>query len=313
MRNTQAPPVVSVVIATKNRGRKLVETVESILRNPADRWELIIVDQSPTSAAQDALEESQLLQEPRLTYERVSTSGVCRARNHGIAIALGDVVVFTDDDCIVPIDWVEATRRQFEADPDLDVFFGGVTTPPSADGWSYRFQPTQEGIVPPGYKNMNWKFGLASNMAIRRSAFAVIGPFDEMLGAGAIFAPSDDADYGYRAMRLGRRVRAASQPEVLHLGINRSGRESARHQIGSAAMSIKHVRCGDVGLLWILGGQMARMLSDGTIHLLRGRRPSGYRTAAYMALGVIRSLRHPVDVQARIYRTPSGASAVSHG
>lgn len=297
---------ISVVIATKDRGQKLNATVESILRNQADGWELIVIDQSQTPAAHDGLAESGLLDDPRLTYEHVSTTGACRARNHGISSARGEIVLLTDDDCLVPIDWIEGVREHFQADPDLDVFFGGVTIPASWEGAAYRFEPVEAGILQPGYGDINRKFGLASNMAIRRSAFAVIGPFDEMLGAGAAFAPADDSDYGYRALRLGRRVLTAPQPAVSHLGIHRGGRASARHQIGLAAMSTKHVRCGDFGMLWMLGSRMVSLLGDGTVSLLKGRRPSGYRTAAYIVVGVVRSLRHPVDARARVYRTGRG-------
>ena len=294
---------VSVVIATKDRGQKLSPTVESVLRNPADVWELIVIDQSQAPAAHDALAESGLLDDPRLTYKRVSTTGACRARNYGISAARGEIVLLTDDDCLVPSDWIERVQAYFQADPDLDVFFGGVTIPPSWKGASYRFEPVKPDILQPGYGDINRKFGLASNMAIRRSAFAVIGPFDEMLGAGAAFAPADDSDYGYRALRLGCRVLTAPQPAVSHLGIHRGGRASARHQIGLAAMSTKHVRCGDFGMLWMLGSRIIRLLGDATVSLLKGRRPSGYRTAAYIVVGVVRSLRHPVDTRARVYRT----------
>lgn len=301
---------LSVVIATKDRGSNLVGTIKSVLKNPVGRWELIVVDQSRSTAAHEALADACVLDDPRLVYEHVSTTGACRARNHGIAMARGEVLMFTDDDCLVPDDWLPRTLKYFEVDRYLDIFFGGVTTPPSGDGWSYRFQPMWPGIVEPTYKHIYWRFGLASNMAVRRKAIDLIGPFDEMLGAGAFFTPGDDADYGYRAWRLGCRILTASEPEVVHLGITRGGRASALHQIGFAAMSTKHVRCGDVALIEPLAERTMDLIKDGVRSLLRGRRPSGWRSAAYIIVGIIKSLRHPVDVHTRLYRPDPRSSAI---
>jgi glycosyltransferase involved in cell wall biosynthesis len=293
---------LSVIVCTRNRGARLVETVESILRNPGEDWELIVVDQSPQPAARDALDETGLLHDARVRYESVSTTGVCRARNHGLAIARGDLLAFTDDDCIVPADWLERIRAWFASQPDLAVFFGRVEAPPRDDGWIQEFHPLVEGVVEPGAGDVIRRLGLASNMAVHRRALSVVGPFDELLGAGAVFAPSDDTDYGYRALARGLVVSVASRPTVTHLGVLRSGTASARNLRGMAAMSLKHVRCGDVGMLRPPLALMAALLARGTLATLRGRRPSGLRGAANVAYGLVASLRYPVDTRARLYR-----------
>jgi len=294
---------VSVVVPTRNRGAGLLETVRSILQNQGDRWELIIVDQSQNFGARDALVESGLLDDTRVRYERVSTTGVSRARNHGLAVAEGEIVLLIDDDCLAPVDWIRRTWHQFETDPDLDLFFGGVAIPPNVEGWAFQYRPLhgKEGRVRLSHRYFCETFGLGSNMAIRRSAIALIGTFDPMLGAGALFAPAEDTDYGYRALRLGRKIVAASEPAVTHLGIQREGTAAARLQIGIGAMLVKHIKSGDIGLLRPPLWRLYTLLRQGTVSLLRGRRPAGYRTAAYLVLGMVRGLRQPVDVQKRIY------------
>ncbi len=300
---------VSVVVATKNRGHKLLETTRSILGNPPGRWELIVVDQSDTSAARDALKEAGFLEDPRLRYEHISTTGVSRGRNHGLTVSRGSVVLFTDDDCIVPADWIERTWLNFQRDPTLDLFFGGVVVPPTEVGWAFQFQPMTEGKLRPGYRYLCEKFGLGSNMAVRRSAAALIGQFDEMLGAGAPFAPAEDTDYGYRALKRGFKLFAATEPAVTHLGVQPRGVASARLQIGMAAMSAKHIRCGDLAMVFPPLGRILSFVLEGTTCLLKGRRPSGYRSAAYVLIGLLRGLRQPVDVRARVYRASLGGTS----
>jgi glycosyltransferase involved in cell wall biosynthesis len=296
---------LSVIVCTKDRAGQLIGTVQSILRNPGDDWELIVVDQSRTEATREALDGEGLLKDSRLRYEPVSSTGVCRARNHGLAIVRGELIAFTDDDCIVPGDWLERITGWFTAVPDLAVFYGRVEAPPIDEGWIQEFHPLVEGSVERNAGDVIRRLGLACNMAITRRALSAIGPFDELLGAGAIFAPADDTDYGYRALALGLKVHVASEPSVTHLGIQRSGAASARNLRGMPAMCAKHVRCGDVGMLAPPLRLMAELLARGTLALVRGRRPSGYRSAVNVVYGLVVPLKYAVDTRGRLYRPAS--------
>ena len=293
---------VSVVVPTRRRPRQLAATVESILSNPGDDWELIVVDQGGTVDSEQALIDAGLLADHRLRYHSQSSRGACRARNYGLALASGDLLIFTDDDCIVPADWIDGVKRWFVDVPDLAVLFGAVKAPPSSDGWIAQFEPVVEGVVALRPRNVIRSLGLAGNMAVRRQAFDRIGAFDELLGAGAVFAPSDDTDYGYRALRLGLKVVAASEPMVIHHGIQRAGKQSAGYLVGMAAMCAKHVRCGDVRMLIPPLTTMTALLGRGTLRLLTGRRPSGYRGAAGIVHGFVGSLRYGVDTRTRLYQ-----------
>ena len=94
--------------------------------------------------------------------------------------ATGDVIMFTDADCTVPENWIDAVCRYFQ-DPEIGLVFSAVVTEPGS-GIVKRYQ-TQDhlqrffytvGAV--GLGSPSGGFG--NNLAIRRSALEEIGGFE---------------------------------------------------------------------------------------------------------------------------------------
>lgn len=124
-------PFVSVVIPVKNGAGKLEHCLASLREQsyPADRFEVIVADGASTDAtvaiARDA--GAHVVPNARQT--------VAGGRNEGIRVARGELVAFTDDDCVLPERWLEVgvdclLRLGFDA-------IGGPTPlPESAAPWS---------------------------------------------------------------------------------------------------------------------------------------------------------------------------------
>ena len=100
-----------------------------------------------------------------------------KARNRGAAKTSGEIIVFTDADCIPHADWLQMLAVRF-TEPEVTVVGGGVCFQ-SQNYWTiadnvsmfHDYLATQ----PPGYRDQ-----LPSlNLAIRRYAFDQIGGFDE--------------------------------------------------------------------------------------------------------------------------------------
>ena len=77
--------------------------VASILENGQPDFHVLIVDQSTND---DTAEAVRNLPQERLVYLRSDTRGVAAARNVGVAHASTNIIVFTDDDCTMPCDWL---------------------------------------------------------------------------------------------------------------------------------------------------------------------------------------------------------------
>jgi hypothetical protein len=265
----------------------------------------VLVDQSTDDAAATALRESGLISTRQLVYQRSDSVGISRARNEGIARCRGQIIAFTDDDCIAPPDWLTAYAELFRRLPDAAIAFGPlIASPDGLPGWTPEFHPLREGFVSltPDIKR---NLGLGANFAARREAMEDIGPFDPILGTGSVFGAGEDTDFAFRALRRGHGVYVSRQPTVVHLG-RREGDEVTRmrraYTDGMVAMATKHVRCGDALMLHPVKEVLVSGLLEGTKRILRGKRPSGYRMCLWTISAIVASLHFGIDKDLRLYR-----------
>lgn len=92
----QNEPLISVIIPTYNRGRLILDSVNSVLNQTYKNIELIVVDDCSTDDTEQILKS---LNDCRLNYLRLEkNSGACVARNRGIEVASGEYLAFNDSD-----------------------------------------------------------------------------------------------------------------------------------------------------------------------------------------------------------------------
>lgn len=89
-------PLVSVIIPTYNRADRLLASVQSVLDQDFNDFELFIIDDASTDETQDVVQQ---IQDERVTYIRLEqNSGAGLARNRGIELARGELIAFNDSD-----------------------------------------------------------------------------------------------------------------------------------------------------------------------------------------------------------------------
>lgn len=92
------PPLVSVVLPTRERPSLLNDAIESIRSQQYEPIELVVVDGSPSETTRDRVHEARAdLQRTRYVPQTDST-GAAAARNLGIGRASGSLIAFLDDD-----------------------------------------------------------------------------------------------------------------------------------------------------------------------------------------------------------------------
>jgi glycosyltransferase involved in cell wall biosynthesis len=108
-------PVLSVIIATRRRKRQLSRCLDSLTGQayPRERWEVIIVHdgEDPESENTAASYRDRI---PLRSF-RQPYAGCGIARNTGAVEALGQYLIFTDDDCLLPPDWLCRYEACFRA------------------------------------------------------------------------------------------------------------------------------------------------------------------------------------------------------
>lgn len=92
-------PLVSVNIATYNRGGFLAEAIESVLAQTYTNWELVIVDDASTDNTREVVDS--YLKDPRIKYFRNETNlNISLTRNRGLKESQGEFIAVLDSDDI---------------------------------------------------------------------------------------------------------------------------------------------------------------------------------------------------------------------
>src|SRR5262245_24195708 len=122
---------VSVIIPTLNRATSLGRALDSaeVLDYPADRYEVIVVDNGSTDGTAAVAAGAKARSTGRtLRYVREEALGLHNARHTGARTAAGSILVFTDDDATFDRKWICAYADAFEAHPRM-VAAGGPVRP----------------------------------------------------------------------------------------------------------------------------------------------------------------------------------------
>jgi len=192
------PLQASVIVCTRDRPQLVADAIDSFLAGTTLPGEIVVIDQSDEP-------HPALSRDARVRYVWSPTRGLSRARNLGITEARGELVVFADDDVLAARGWLEALVGAVQNDAWLVAAGQVLASPPEGPR---RFAPSaltgENRSVSAGRVSNDPLPG--GNLAIHRSAFAVVGLFDERLGAGGRYPAADDNDFGLRLLEAGFRI-----------------------------------------------------------------------------------------------------------
>jgi glycosyltransferase involved in cell wall biosynthesis len=192
---------VSLIIATRDRSHQLARCLDSVARIEFDRtWELIVVDNGSNDATADVVKQFAGEASLPLRYVLEPKPGLGNAHNAGVAVAHGQILAFTDDDCYPETDFLKRIWCAF-ADPSIGYIAGRITLHDPADYPITTIESTTPYTFLPRRLVTTGSFG-GANMAFRRKVLLEIGGFDPLFGPGALFN-AEDVDAAARASALG--------------------------------------------------------------------------------------------------------------
>lgn len=256
----QVSPLASVIVCTRDRPRDVEVCVESLLRMTHPRFEVIVVDSAPSTAATREAVESYTGGRVTVRYVREDEPGLARARNRGLTVAAGDLVAFTDDDVCVDGSWLSELTGAFELASGVACATGlslpaELETPSQV--WFEEFGGFSKGFerrifdlnshrrVEPLYPYKVGWFGSGLNMAFHTPSLRALGGFDEHLGAGTRVQGGEDLDAFLRVIL--RRWRLVYEPRALVWHYHRRELPALRRQLrgsgtGLSAVLFKRLR-----------------------------------------------------------------------
>lgn len=100
MENTYFNSIVSIIIPIYNSELYLNETINSILNQTYEVFELLLINDGSTDKSEQICLEFQK-QDNRISYYYKDNSGVSATRNYGISLAKGEYICFVDADDLV--------------------------------------------------------------------------------------------------------------------------------------------------------------------------------------------------------------------
>jgi len=181
-------PKLSVVIPFYNVERYIERCIQGVLSQSlaADDFEIIMVDNNSTDQSIEAVSKY-----PQIRLLHESKQGSYAARNCGILASHGEVVVFTDPDCVPRHDWLEKVVQHLES-PGVEILIGSrhIAVRDRYLSMLFDYENTKDAFVFASEQPEIY-YGHTNNMAIRRSLFESHGFFNEVYrGADTIFVRS---------------------------------------------------------------------------------------------------------------------------
>lgn len=202
------PPFVSVILVAHDDAAALVDSLNSLSRldYPSDRHEILLVDNGSGD------DSAAIIQRFPVRYHHEPRLGVSYGRNLGIEQSRGEILAFTDPDCVVSRDWLNEVVNAFE-DPEVGIVAGGIVpypphTLPELHAARRRSHSQERPLSHP-----DRPFGMNPNLAFRRAVFSEVGLYDTAFPGGGW----EDADLCWRVRRQTRwTLKSAPRAVVFH-------------------------------------------------------------------------------------------------
>jgi O-antigen biosynthesis protein len=185
-------PMVSVVICAYNAERTMLPCLKSLRRLRYQNYEVVIVDDGSRDRTADIAMEF-----PEFRLIRQSNKGLSVARNVGLFAARGEIIAYTDSDCVVDPDWLTLMVHAMVAGR-----FDGCGGP--------NYAPHEEGrvegcvAVAPGapchvlVADDRAEHLAGCNMVFSKAALVAVGGFDAQFTSAG-----DDVDICWRVLDAG--------------------------------------------------------------------------------------------------------------
>lgn len=180
-------PEFSVVMATYNRKELMVKQLIAFENQTMekDRFEVIIVNDGSTDGTMELLNQWPDT-DLNLNIIHCQNGGPAKARNAGVFQALGKIIAFTDDDCIVDNNWLMEIYRTFHSNNEIQVVEGLTYTDKKA-----RTPLTHQ------IENLTWNPVIPTcNAAYKKEFFVRLGGFDTDFP----YPHNEDTDLAWRVL-----------------------------------------------------------------------------------------------------------------
>jgi mycofactocin system glycosyltransferase len=208
---TQTTPSISIIVPVKNRPQDIQECLMSLssLDYPKDKVEIIVVNDGSTDSTAKVIQSFDIK-----AIHLPQSIGASACRNLAAREANGDLLGFTDSDCVPHPHWLRELTPYFD-DERVGIVGGYVSnfyTRSLLDRYEAVKSSLNMGLSPFRVENdkSSTAYVPSCNLIIRRKAFSEIGGFQADLHVG------EDVDLCWRTRKLGYHLLYVPRGEVKH-------------------------------------------------------------------------------------------------
>lgn len=190
-----AAPDIAVVVPSHNRALRLRWLLNSLEEQtlPRDRFEVVVAYDSDDGGETDrVVQEHPVAPRPLRFAPDPSVPTAAKLRNAGWRAATAPHVIFTDDDCRAPADWLENAVAAVRVNPGA-ILQGATMPDPDEEPNAHGAWPRTQRIVPP----VPW--AQTCNIVYPRELLERIGGFRE----DPPLAMGEDTDVALRGQKAG--------------------------------------------------------------------------------------------------------------
>ncbi len=177
-------PTVTIIVAARNEEKNIRRCMESIIRlsYPKELLEVVFVDDRSEDRTGDIVGEySSHISHIKLLVAIPGTGhlrGKTNAVTQGIEASRGDILLFTDADCCVPVHWVEETIKYY-TDPSIGIVAGFTVL--QARRWFEAIQTLDWFVlfsVAAATVRLRYPVtAVGNNLSVRRQAYDEVGGY----------------------------------------------------------------------------------------------------------------------------------------
>jgi len=203
-------PTLSVVIPVFNDSRRLASCLEAVSRQtyPKDRLQVIAVDNASTEDIRAVTDRF-----PGVLYAREPRRGPAAARNAGVALATGELIAFTDADCLPEPGWLERGARRLLAEDNCGIVGGRVDLVPEDPARPTAAELYDRATYLDQRRHIEKSsFAATANLFTTKAVFAAAGGFDTRFSDAA----GEDYEWGLRVAAKGLRLVYCDEARVSH-------------------------------------------------------------------------------------------------
>lgn len=199
---------VSVIIPVFNDSERLKLCLEALEKQtyPQNLYEVIVVDNGSKEDIESVVTAFQ-----QTVFSQELRPGSYAARNQGISLAKGEILAFTDSDCIPATDWIEKGVFNLQATPNCGIIGGRIHTffqdsdhPTPVELYDSVMAFPQKNYVEKD------KFAVGANLFTWKAILEKIGGFNEQMKSGG------DYELGQRIAAAGYQIVYAADTCVNH-------------------------------------------------------------------------------------------------